>query len=57
MAAPNTWCINDETGKAELIDGIQKGNATVASLPESELENNKKALEACPMRIIKISTQ
>ncbi len=55
LAAPNRWSMNTQDGKSVLKDGIQKGNVTIATVFEDELEDNKKAAEACPMRIIKIS--
>ncbi len=54
LIAPGKWRMNGETGKAELINGKEKGRAVVAELLEHEVEDNQKAAEACPMGIIKI---
>ena len=54
IAAPDTWHLNHETGKAELIGGKKKNNVAVASIIAADIEVNEKAAEACPMRIIKV---
>ena len=53
--SPKCWKMNKETGKAELVGGTEKGNLTTLEADISLLEENKKAAEACPMRIIKIN--
>ncbi len=53
--SPKCWKMNKETGKAELIDGIEKGNMLIAEVDISLLEENEKVVAACPMRIIKIN--
>lgn len=55
LAAPHTWRMNESEAKAELINGVQKGNVTIAPILEDEIDDNQKAVEACPMRIIKIN--
>lgn len=53
--SPKCWKMNRETGKAELIDGIEKGNTATVEVDISLLEENEKVVAACPMRIIKIN--
>lgn len=55
MYSPNCWKINDQDGKADLIDGVQKGLVTVAELGIEYLEENKKVADACPMQIVKLN--
>lgn len=55
LAAPHTWRMNEEEARSELINGVQKGEATIAVITEVEIEDNEKAAEACPMRIIKVN--
>jgi len=55
LAAPQTWRMNEEEGMAELKDGVDKKDLSVGTILEIDLEDNQKAAEACPMRIIKIS--
>jgi len=54
LIAPSTWRIDSVNAKSELINGKKKGQVSVATLNDFEIEDNKKAAEACPMRIIKI---
>jgi ferredoxin len=47
--------MNDDDGKSDLKDGHWKGDQFVVSqIEEEDLEDNKKAAEACPMGIIRI---
>lgn len=55
--SPDCWKINKETGKAELIDGIEKNNMMFAEVDESYLEENKKAASTCPTQVIKINKE
>ncbi len=54
LIAPYTWMINETDGKSSLIQGIKKGEVIIAPLLDHEIEDNQKAIEACPMKIIKI---
>ncbi len=47
--------MNKQDGKAELIEGVQKGQMIVATVDDILLADNKKAANACPMQIIKIN--
>lgn len=55
LIAPQNWKMNHQEGKADLIGSIKKGEVSVVNLHESDLYDNMKAVEACPMSIIKIS--
>jgi len=53
--SPECWKISDQDGKADLINGVQKGMVIVAEVGIEHLEENRKAAEACPMQIIKLN--
>lgn len=53
--SPSCWKLNKQTGKAELIDGLEKGRVVVAEVKMEFLEENKKAATACPMQVIKLN--
>lgn len=52
--SPKCWKMNKETGKAELLGGVEKGNLVIRELDASFLEESEKVVEGCPMRIVKI---
>lgn len=48
--------MNAEDGKSDLRDAQWKGDEfMVAQIDEDELEDNKKAADACPVSIIRVS--
>ena len=51
--APNCWKMNEDDGKADLINGKLKGEVVVAEIDEDELEANQEAAKVCPMQILK----
>lgn len=53
--SPSCWKINKQTGKADLINGVEKGKVVVAGVGMEFLNENKKAAAACPMQVIKIN--
>ena len=53
--APNNWSMNDNDGKADLKDAVEKGDMMVAEVDEDQLEENKQAADACPVQIIKVA--
>lgn len=55
MYSSQCWKINDQDGKADLIGGVQKGEAMVARVGLEYLDENIKAADACPMQIIKLN--
>lgn len=52
--ARNTWRMSDVDGKADLAEGIPKGDFVISRIEEVDYEDNKKASEACPVGIIRI---
>lgn len=55
--APNHWSMNTHDGKSDLKSAQWKGGQfMVAEVDEDEIENNKKAADACPVGIIRIDT-
>jgi len=58
LLAKQTWSMNDEDGKSDLKGGKWKGDTFVVSqIDEDDLEDNKKASEACPVSIIRVGTK
>lgn len=55
MYSPDCWKINDTDGKADLVNGVQKGLVVVAEVGMEYLEENKKVANVCPMQIIKLN--
>jgi ferredoxin len=54
-ASPSNWKINEEDGKADLIDAKEvKRGVFIKKISVLELEENKRAEENCPMGIIKV---
>ena len=51
--APGYWEMSDD-GKAKLKDSRKIKNTFILEVNESDIEENKLAAEACPVRIIKI---
>ncbi|MCF7898810.1 MAG: ferredoxin, partial [Candidatus Pacebacteria bacterium] len=53
--SPSCWKINKQTGRADLINGVEKGNVVVAEVNREFLEENKRAADSCPMQVIKLN--
>lgn len=51
--APDFWEMADD-GKANLIEGKEEKKVLRREIDEEELEVNKQAAEACPVKVIKI---
>ncbi|MBU0668262.1 ferredoxin [Patescibacteria group bacterium] len=52
--APQTWEMDTKTGKSKLINAVKKGDLYVGEIYDCDVEANKRAEKACPMRIIKV---
>ncbi len=53
-AAPKRWGISRRDGKAVLVNGIEKKGIYTIDLQDWELEENLKAKQNCPVKIIEI---
>ncbi len=53
--APQSWMMDEKEGKAVLVGGEKKRDVYVAEAFDCDLEDNKRAAAACPMRIIQIN--
>lgn len=54
LLAPKTWKMNESDGKSDLISGkLERNGVVTALLNESDLEANKEAANACPVRVIR----
>ncbi len=55
LYAPKQWSMSTEDGKSTLEGARWKGDQfMVAKIDAEELENNKKAADACPVGIIRV---
>lgn len=56
LLAKNCWSMNKEDGKSDLRGaGWKNEEFMVTQIDEDELEDNKKAADACPVNIIRVS--
>jgi ferredoxin len=56
LYAPKQWSMNGEDGKSELKGAQWKGDQfMVAEIDEDDVEDNKRAADACPVGIIRVS--
>ena len=53
--APQRWTMSKKDGKALLIGSQERNGFWVAKVHDEELESNRNAAKACPVKIIKIS--
>ncbi len=52
--AYNRWRMSKKDGKATLIGGVNRKGFYTVKVQEGELEENIKAAEACPVKIIHV---
>lgn len=52
--AYNRWRMSKKDGKATLIGGVNRKGFYTVKVREDELEENIKAAEACPVKIIQV---
>ncbi|MCC7233320.1 MAG: ferredoxin [Bacteroidia bacterium] len=55
-AAPGRWVISQKDGKSTLVGGSVKKDMYVVNVHDDEWEENSKAAEVCPVRIIRLKT-
>ncbi|MDN5204395.1 ferredoxin [Fulvivirgaceae bacterium BMA10] len=48
------WRMSKKDGKCTLIDGVEKKGFYTVRVQDDELEENQKAANACPVKIIRI---
>jgi ferredoxin len=51
---PLRWRMSRADGKCTLVGGIEKKGVWQVVVSEDELQPNKKAADACPVKIIRI---
>lgn len=55
LIAPDRWQMSVEDGKADLKEGVWKGDEfVVAKIDEDECDMNRQAADACPVGIIRL---
>lgn len=52
--AYNRWRMSKKDGKATLIGGVNRKGFYTVKVREDELDENIKAAEACPVKIIQV---
>lgn len=56
LLASKQWTMNSEDGKSDLKGAQWKGKEfMVAQIDEDDLEENKKAADACPVNVIRVT--
>jgi ferredoxin len=55
LVCPKYWKMNEEDGKADLINSEQKGDTFQTKLDIEDEEDMKLAASLCPVNIIKVS--
>jgi ferredoxin len=55
--APDHWIMAGEDGKSYLRKSEKKGEYYLKKITELEYEENRKAAEACPVKIIKLKNR
>ena len=48
------WRMSKKDGKAVLLGGIEKKGVYIAQIRPDEVEDNERALKACPVNVIKM---
>lgn len=54
-AAPQRWRVSTKDGRCNLVGSIEKKGIHQVAIHLVELEDNQKAAENCPMRIIQVT--
>jgi ferredoxin len=52
--SPNNWKMNEQDGKAHLKNSKEKNGIHTSEIPFEDVEKNKNAAKACPMKIIRV---
>ena len=53
-AAPNTWAMNEQDGKATLKEAKRKKDFYILVTGDDELRDNIEAQNLCPVKIIRV---
>jgi aminopeptidase-like protein len=52
--APHRWTVNLTDGKCDLVDAKEKNGLFIANIHDCELDEAKKVVEICPVKVIKL---
>ncbi len=52
--AYDRWRMSKKDGKAVLLGGVEKKGVYMATIRQDEVEENERALKACPVNVIKM---
>lgn len=53
-AAPYRWRVSTKDGRCQLVGSTEKRGIHQVIIHQAEYEDNRKAAENCPMRIIRV---
>lgn len=53
--APDFWRMSKKDGKSVLLNSIEKSGRWNLRISDADVEANKKAAEACPVRVIEVN--
>lgn len=54
--APDRWRMSRTDGKSTLVGGVFKKGIQSALINNIELDENRKAAESCPAKVIRLET-
>jgi ferredoxin len=52
--AYDRWRMSKKDGKAVLLGGVEKKGVYMANIRPDEVDENQRALQACPVNVIKM---
>lgn len=53
-AAPHRWRVSKKDGRCNLIGSVEKRGIYIVGIHDYEVEENLRAAEHCPAKIIKV---
>ncbi len=54
LICPRYWTMSPMDGKSDLTDAVEKKGMFQRKVVAEDVEENKEAAEACPVRVIKV---
>ncbi len=52
--APYRWEMNEDDGKSDLIDSVEKNEIQTIVVDDSEYDDNEQIAQLCPAKCIKV---
>jgi len=54
--APEFWRMSKKDGKSVLLNSVEKSGRWNLRINDADVEANKRAAEACPVKVIEVNT-